>query len=161
MGNRTIIIGYGNIDRADDGVALSIINELRRRRGRGELEEGDTGLGDLNDHADSIFIPQLMPEIMERLTDYDRIIFVDAHVSPDTEDINCTAVLPEYSASSFTHHMTPSAFLAFLETLYHCEPEAYVVSVLGHEFDFRRTLSPRVQALVQTAADTVLELMDR
>ena len=102
-----------------------------------------------------------MPEIMERLTGYDRIIFVDAHVSPDTEDLNCTAVLPEYSSSSFTHHMTPSAFLAFLETLYQCEPEAYLVSVRGHEFDFRRTLSPQVQAVVRPAVDIILKLMDR
>ncbi len=27
---RTLVIGYGNLDRGDDGVAYAIVNELRR-----------------------------------------------------------------------------------------------------------------------------------
>lgn len=161
MDNRTIIVGYGNIDRADDGVAFPIINELRRRRGVAELPEGDTGLDSLDDQVDSIFIPQLIPEVMEMLTGYDRIIFVDAHIGDGTRDINCCAVSPHYSSTVFTHHMTPPVLLAFLKAMYSCEPEAHLVSVRGREFDFSRTLSPRVRRLVRRAADTILELIDR
>jgi hydrogenase maturation protease len=161
MTAKTIIIGYGNIDRADDGAAFAVINELRRQLGVRILEEGYTGLDDLNNNSDSIFIPQLIPEIMEMVTGYDKIVFVDAHVSSDMEDLNCTPVLPEYSSSSFTHHMKPSLLIAYLKAMYQCEPEAHLVSVRGYEFDFRRTLSCQVQAAVRPAVDIILRLMDR
>lgn len=161
MTSNTIIIGYGNIDRGDDGVAFAVINELRLQSGERILEEGDTGLDDLTREKDSVFIPQLMPEIMELLTGYGRLVFVDAHVGPDNEDLNCTRVFPQYVSSSFTHHMTPPAFLAFLKALYQCEPEAYLVSIRGHDFDFKRTLSPETQALVRPAVDAVLKRTDR
>ena len=80
MNSKTIIIGYGNIYRADDGVAFAIINELRRQLGQKLLEEGDTGLDELTGENDSIFLLQLVPEIMELLAGYNKIIFVDAHV---------------------------------------------------------------------------------
>lgn len=159
MTTKTVIIGYGNIDRADDGVAFAVINELRRRLGAKILEEGDTGLDDLENHNDSVFIPQLVPEIIELLTGYDRMVFIDAHVSSDMEDLNCSPVFPEYTSSSFTHHMTPSTFLAFLKTLYQCEPQAHLVSVRGREFDFKRTLSYQAEALVQPVADIILKLI--
>ena len=161
MNSKTIIIGYGNIYRADDGVAFAVINELRRQLGQKLLEEGDTGLDELTGENDSIFLLQLVPEIMELLAGYNRIIFVDAHVGPDMEDLNCSPVLAQYISSSFTHHMTPSALLAFLKTMYQCEPQAYMVSIRGSDFDFKRTLSSKVQALVQPAVDAIIKVIDK
>ena len=158
MISKTIIIGYGNIDRADDGVAFAVVNELRRRLGQKMLEEGDTGLDELGGENDSIFLSQLVPEIMELLTGYNRIIFVDAHVGSDMEDLSCSPVSAQYVSSSFTHHMTPSALLAFLQTMYQCEPQAHLVSIHGYDFDFKRTFSPQVQALVHPAVDAILKL---
>jgi len=113
------------------------------------LEKGDTGLDELNDENDSIFLSQLVPEIMELLTGYDRIVFVDAHVGSNLDDLNCSKVEAQYISSSFTHHMTPSALLAFLQSMYQCEPQAHLVSIHGYDFDFKRTFSSKVQALVQ------------
>jgi hydrogenase maturation protease len=156
---KTIVIGYGNIDRADDGVAFAVINELRRRLGRPALEEGDTGLENLGGEVDSIFLLQLVPEIMELITGYEQVVFVDAHVGPDMEDLNCAPVDAEYTPSSFTHHMTPSSLMAFLKTLYGSEPRAYLVSIGGSDFDFTRELSPKTRSLVAPAADKILGLL--
>ena len=161
MTTKTIIVGYGNIDRADDGVAFAVINELRKQLGQKILDEGDTGLDDLKEETDSIFLSQLVPEIMELLTGYNRIIFVDAHVGSDMENLNCSPVLAEYVSSSFTHHMTPSALLAFLQSMYQCEPQAHLVSIHGYDFDFKRTFSPQVQALVQPAVEAILRLINQ
>jgi len=161
MSSKTIIIGYGNIYRADDGVAFVVINELRRQLGQKLLEESDTGMDELGSENDSIFLLQLVPEIMELLAGYNRIIFVDAHVGSDMEDLNCSTVSAQYISSSFTHHVTPSALLAFLKTMYQSEPQAHMVSIRGYDFDFKRTLSPKVQALVQPAADAILKLIDQ
>jgi hydrogenase maturation protease len=161
MNSKTIIIGYGNIYRADDGVAFAVINELRRQLEQKPLEEGDTGLDELTGENDSIFLLQLVPEIMELLAGYNKIIFIDAHVGSDPEDLNCSTVEAEYVSSSFTHHMTPSVLLAFLKTMYQREPEAHLVSICGYDFDFKPTLSPKVQALVQPAVDAILKLINQ
>jgi hydrogenase maturation protease len=156
---RTIIIGYGNIDRSDDGVAYAIINLVRQNLGQNILEEGDTGLEELSGGIDSVFLPQLVPEIMELLKDYEQIIFVDAHAGVELEDLNCSRLSPQYVSSTFTHHMTPEALLAFLKTLYQHEPEAYLVSVRAHEFDFKRTFSPKTQSLLNPASEKIMQLM--
>lgn len=158
---RTIVVGYGNIDRADDGVAYEVINVLRRHLGQKMLIEGDTGLDELGSGTDSIFLPQLMPEIMEVLIGYDQIIFVDAHVGTNTKDLNCVPVAPEYVSSTFTHHMTPASLLAFLQVLYNQEPAGHIVSLRGHNFDFKRMLSSGTRSLVPAAIEKILKLLKR
>jgi len=157
--SRTIIIGYGNIDRADDGAACAIVNLLRAKWRVGALEDFDTGMESLGREIDSIFIAQLLPEILEALTAYDKIVFVDAHVGEDMSDLHFAKVEPEYAHTLFTHHMTPPVLLAFLKTLYNHEPEAYLVSVRGYDFDFSQNLSPRTQALLNPAVDRILQLL--
>jgi hydrogenase maturation protease len=156
---RTIIIGYGNIDRSDDGVACEIINLVRQNLGQKILEDGDMGLENLDGEIDSIFLPQLVPEIMELIVGYKQIIFVDAHTGDDMEDLNCSKVTPQYVCSTFTHHLTPDALLAFLKTLYQHEPEAYIVSVRAHDFDFKRSFSPKTQSLLRPASDKIMQLL--
>jgi hydrogenase maturation protease len=156
---RTIVIGYGNIDRADDGAAYEVINALRLRLGQKILEDNDAGLDELGCDTDSVFLTQLVPEIMETLIAYDRIVFVDAHVGADLEDLNCILVLPEYVSSSFTHHMAPSSLLAFLQTLYQHKPECHLVSIRGYDFNFKRTLSPQVNILIKPAVEKILQLI--
>ena len=156
---RTIIIGYGNIDRSDDGLAYEVVNLVRQNLEQNILEEGDTGLEELGGEIDSVFLPQLVPEIMELLKDYEQIIFVDAHAGADLEDLNCSKVTPQCVSSTFTHHMTPETLLAFLKTLYQHEPEAYLVSVRAHDFDFKRTFSPKTQSLLGPASDKIIQLL--
>jgi Ni,Fe-hydrogenase maturation factor len=127
--------------------------------GQNILEDGDTGLEKLGGQIDSVFLPQLLPEIMELLKDYEQIIFVDAHAGDNLEDLNCVMVTPQYISSTFTHHMTPEALLAFLKTLYQHEPAAYLVSVRAHDFDFKRTFSPKTQALLNPASQKIIQLL--
>jgi molybdopterin-guanine dinucleotide biosynthesis protein A len=50
-GPRTLIIGYGNLERADDGVAYHAVNALRQRLGQKALSEDETGLQGLHSVA--------------------------------------------------------------------------------------------------------------
>lgn len=158
---RTIVVGYGNIDRADDGVAFEVINALRRRLGQKLLNEGDTGLEELGAGVDSIFLIQLMPEIMEVLIGYDQVIFVDAHADANANDLNFTPVKPEYVSSTFTHHMTPQSLLAFLKVLYNREPAGHILSIKGYDFDFKRLLSCGTRSLVPASVEEILNLLKR
>jgi hydrogenase maturation protease len=157
--SRTLVIGFGNIDRADDGVAFQVINALRRRLGQKALSEEDTGLEELGAPVDSVFLSQLTPELMDILTEYGQVIFVDAHVYETLEDLHCAPVVPEYAPSTFTHHLTPAALLALLKALYGVEPAGHLVSIRGYDFDFHRDLSTNTRALVESAADCILEIL--
>ena len=157
--SRTLVIGFGNIDRADDGVAYSVINALRRRLGQKPLPENETGLEELGGEVDSVFLSQLAPELMETLAGYRQVVFVDAHVYENADALHCEPVSPEYTPSTFTHHLTPAAFLALLKTLYRLEPAGHLVSIRGYDFDFHRDLSARTQAQVEPAVEYILRLL--
>jgi hydrogenase maturation protease len=157
--DRTLIIGFGNIDRADDGVAFFVVNALRRHLGQKPLNEDETGLEELGAEIDSAFLSQLTPELLETAAGYRRVIFVDAHVYENVDALHCVPVSPEYTASTFTHHLTPAAFLALLKALYHQEPTGHLVSLRGYDFDFHRHLSPETEALVGPAVEYIFRLL--
>jgi hydrogenase maturation protease len=158
---RTLVIGFGNLDRADDGVAFHVVNALRQRLGQAALEEDNTGLEGLGSPADSVFIGQLVPEMMDLLEDYDRVVFVDAHVDPNLEDLYCSAVSPDEAGLTFTHHMSPATLLAFFKAIHGRDLEGHLVSIRGRDFDFHRNLSPETINLVDAAVDRIAALLSQ
>lgn len=156
---RTLILGYGNLDRADDGVAYYVVNDLRRRLGQPLLSPDETGWESPVGEPASVFLRQLQPEWMEICVPYDQVIFVDAHVHENAEELACVPVRPEYVPSPFTHHMTPPMFLALTRALYGREPAGRLLSIRGHDFDFRRGLSPAAAGQVPAAAETILRML--
>ena len=156
---RTLVIGYGNIDRADDGVAFCVINALRRCLGQKTLSEDNTGLDELGAQVDSIFLVQLAPEIIDVLADYRQVIFVDAHVYEGADNLHCAPISPAYAPSTFTHHMTPAMILALLKLLHHEGPTGHLVSIRGYDFDFHRDLSADTKALVEPAVEYILRMV--
>ncbi len=106
-----------------------------------------------------LFLSQLAPELMDIMIDYSRVIFVDAHVYENMDDLHCAPVVPEYAPATFTHHLTPAALLALLKTLYQAEPTGRLVSIRGYDFDFHRNLSEKTGALVGPAADCIFRFL--
>jgi hydrogenase maturation protease len=153
-------VGYGNLDRADDGVAYYVVNALRQALGQRALDDDETGLEQLGQSIDSILLMQIGPELLDTIAEYEQIIFVDAHVLPDNNGLYCAVVAPEYSQSAFTHHMTPAMLLALFNTLYKRDLAGHIVSLRGYCFDFRRGLSAATQALVTGAVQVILQLTE-
>lgn len=156
--SRTLVIGFGNVDRADDGVAYYVVNALRRRLGQSILHEDETGLEELGSQIDSVFLVQLAPELMDVISLYEKIIFVDAHVYENVDSLYCAPVLAEFTPATFTHHLTPAMLLALLKALHRREPAGHIVSIRGYDFDFHRRLSADTEALVEKAVDHILQL---
>lgn len=152
----TLFVGYGNIDREDDGVAWHVLAELWSRLGRQPRPDPDEGLSPGGLYPHFLFELQLTPEIAELVAGYDRVLFVDAHTGRVPEEVHFSQVTGEYQASPFTHHMTPSTCIALSSTLYHKSPEASLVSVRGYEFGFARSLSPATAVLVPQAVEMIL-----
>jgi hydrogenase maturation protease len=152
---RSLIIGYGNVHRADDGVAYEVINALRRRQGREPLGEEDTGLEELGAEVDTVFLSQLTPELMETLRNYDHVVFVDAHVYQEIDELHCQSVTPESAPSILLHHLTPGMLLALLKAIYERDLIGHLVSVRGYDFDFHRDLSAKTRDLSGRAVDYI------
>ena len=155
--SRTLVIGYGNLDRRDDGVAFLVVNALRGRLGQDPLDEQETGVGELGAETDTLFLRQLVPELMDTAAGYDQVIFVDAHVRENTRELWWAPVLPDFVPSAFTHHVNPATFLALIRALYDRNPAGYLLSIRGHDFDFSRGLSAETERLVQPAVDEILK----
>ncbi len=152
---RTLVIGYGNPSRRDDGIGLAVVNGLRARLGQPSLDEGADGFDELGQGLDTLFLQQLAPELAETLGDYDRVFFVDAHAGSYPELVHRELLQPLAGPSLVSHHMKPAMLLALTAQLYEARPQAELLSVRGFDFDFGSTLSP---ASAEGVAQVVDEL---
>ena len=157
---RNLVIGYGNLERQDDGVAFHVVNRLRRRLGQKPLTWDDDGMSGLGGGTDSVFIRQLVPELIETMAQYDRVIFVDAHVPADRPNLMCTRLYPGDGMALFSHHMHPAMLLGILQAVWDREPLSHLLSIQGCRFDLGRRLSTGTAALVAPAAEMILEMFD-
>ena len=155
---RTLVIGYGNPSRRDDGVALAVINGLRQRLGLPSLEGNQDGYDDLGHDADTLFLQQLMPELVETLIQYDAVCFVDAHIGIYPEMIRRVPVHPDPDRAMVSHHVKPAGLLEIAQRLFGWAPRGELISVRGFDFDFGTELTPET---AQAAAQVVDELWQR
>ena len=153
-----LVIGYGNAYCHDDGVALYIINELRRRRGIRELQPEEDGLDDLGHEVDSIMLHQLVPEIVPVVARYQRVVFVDAHAGSIPDDVRVIRVQEEHRFHAVTHHMSPGMILNMSRETKGAAPSGYLVSVRGENFDFGLGLSERCMRRADIATEKILDL---
>ncbi len=165
-----LIVAYGNLSRRDDGVAFHIVRRLREELGLPEPEnapgEGASVLASDSDYAEwserlaVACMHQLAPEMVEMLSEHDVVVFVDAHVAgAGWQPVEWRALEPTYHSGMVSHHLKPETVLALCRSLYGRNPQGYVLSVEGTDFDFGETLSPGTAALLGEAVRHVLELL--
>ena len=154
--SKALIVGYGNPDREDDGVAWHILERLAERAGHPAPVEAAESLAGADDMPDLLCLLQLDPDLAETVADYDRVCFVDAHTGAYAEDVRFEEIAGAFQASPFTHHMTPETVLALAATLYGRAPQGAVVSVRGHQFGFVRALSSATTQLAEAAAERII-----
>jgi len=153
-----LVIGYGNLDRMDDGVAFYVINKLRNRLRQKPLNTYSTEPIAMGAPIDSIFVRQLVPELASNMICYERLVFLDAHVQIDKKDIMLDRLSLENVCSPFTHFLQPSEFLSLIRLFGDREPAAFLLSLKGHRFDFGRGLSVESRKLIDPAVEIILKL---
>lgn len=153
---RTLVLGYGNRDRQDDGVAWHLLGEIRKRLGIKDPYLIDESF-ESHDPLVFVFQLQLMPEMAEEISPFDRICFLDAHTGSVPEEIHCESLNAIYQHSPLTHHLTANSLLSILQTVYNRTPEAILVSVKGNEFGYSPELSSETAKLVPSASQIVID----
>ncbi|MDP3046148.1 MAG: hydrogenase maturation protease [Chloroflexota bacterium] len=154
---RTLVIGYGNPSRNDDGVGLAVVNHLRQRLGLKTLDETTDGFDDLGGGLDTLFLQQLTPELAETVAAYDRLILVDAHTGAYPDLVHQTQLSPRHDPAMVSHVLKPDHLLALAQQFCGRSPRAELISVRGFDFNFGETLS---QQTAQGVAQVVQHIWD-
>ncbi len=127
--SKTLVIGYGNTLRSDDGIGVWIA-----------------------DRIDALHLPnvdvrtchQLHLELVPDFIEYERVILIDAGVSGEpiaVRTCNPSPALP----SSTDHNVSPEVLQQLALELYDVPIEIHLYTVRGECFDFGSTFSPAVK----------------
>ncbi len=173
---KSLVLGYGNPDREDDGVAWHVLQKIAAcyncpvtsvdgldlvQIPEKEVEANHTAQILPQPHVvDSFrlaFALQLTPEMAEIVAHYERVCFVDAHTGAYPEEVRITHLMSGYQASPFTHHLTPESCLALAQTLYGHTPEGLLVSIRGYRFGYGSELSDQTATLAGSAAEEIIK----
>ncbi len=164
----TLVLGYGNPDREDDGVAWHILQQLAAHYGcpittvdEIELDSSPLPRSPTPSPPHLAFALQLTPEMADPLARYQRVCFVDAHTGAYPEAVRMVSVEPGYQPSAFTHHLTPESCLAIAQSLYGQSPVALVVSIRGYSFGYKTSLSDPTHSLAQSALLQIIAWLDQ
>jgi len=153
--SKTLLIGYGNPDREDDGVAWHILRGVADFFNLIIPDILDEDLIKVDENLHFLFELQLIPEMTYDMAEYSRICFVDAHTGALENDVYIQNLDRKFQNSPLTHHMTPQTILSILEQTFNHKPEAILVSVRGYQFGFENFLSPRTKKIATDAIEKI------
>ena len=135
MNKKTLIIGYGNLLRGDDGLGWGVVGYLANC-----IEDQSVEI---------IAVQQLTPELCESINDAYMTIFIDASSEGTPGTWRCERVEPaEKHDPTLGHHFNIAQLLAYTGILYHSCPRAMVISVTAESFDCNDDLSPSVEMVI-------------
>ncbi len=101
----TLIICYGNDLIGNDAFGRAVYEALP-------------------DDVNKLFTVQLLPELLEKVKDFDKLIFVDA--AHGSGGVELYEIYANDADTADFHHLSAETFLRLLETLYGGRPKAYM-----------------------------------
>ncbi len=146
MIKKTLIVGYGNPLRGDDGIGQAAARALTDEA----AIEG----------AEVVSCHQLTPELAESLASVDLAVFIDAAAGREPGNVVVNPV--RSAAGSFAgliHHVEPGTLLYLSEKLYGRSPEAFLVTVGAGSLALGEGLSEAVAAALPLVVATVRRLV--
>lgn len=144
--SETLIIGYGNTLRGDDGVGRYLADQIA------EL---------CWPHCRVLSVHQLTPELAAAIAVVDQVIFIDAHpVESPSSSIQIQTIQPTDDPSTLTHHSSPAALLTLAKVLYGKTVNAWWILIPAVNFDYGETLSPVTQAAQREALAKIQSLVN-
>ncbi|MBF2020899.1 MAG: hydrogenase maturation protease [Hydrococcus sp. C42_A2020_068] len=142
--SKVLIVGYGNDLRSDDGVGQEIAKVV--------AQQNRVGVRSLWRH-------QLTPELAADIAETELVIFVDAYLASqmqDVQDVKVCSVEPLDSGTPSSHSSDPRGVLLLARTVFgHCPP-AWLIAVPGTNFELGESFSP----IAQKGMERALEQLD-
>ncbi|MGF1541406.1 MAG: hydrogenase maturation protease [Pleurocapsa sp.] len=140
----TLVIGYGNSLRSDDGIGVRIAEivatwQLPQVRSR--------------------FIHQLTPELAAEIAEVDVVIFVDAGWTKELDAIELRQLKPLNISEFRTHFGDPATILTLTHALYGKCPQAWWLIVPGVNFQFGDRFSGVAETGISQALTQIRKLI--
>jgi hydrogenase maturation protease len=131
-----LIVAYGNPMRCDDGVAWRAADNLEK-----EFHSPDVQV---------LRLHQLTPELAETVSQFQRVIFVDAASAEQSQPgeirIEALPAADSSDATRFSHVLSPKTVVALAAGLYGAQLRAFSATVTGENFGHGESLSAPVAA---------------
>jgi hydrogenase maturation protease len=137
----TLVIGYGNTLRQDDGAGVALAERLVAHWQGQQIP------------ATLVTVPQLVPELAAEIAaaGVTRVVFVDAAVGAPQAGVQIRLLGHNELSPSLGHHLDPAVLMAYTRLLYGRTVPAWLVTVPGVAFEYGEGLSAHVQAALATA----------
>ncbi len=140
---RTLVIGYGNTLRGDDGVGPRVAEAVESL--------GLPGVATLACH-------QLSPEHADPISRSDVVVFVDAALD-GSEGVELRPLEPGESSQLLGHSADPRTMLALARDVFGHVPKAWWLTIPIENVEFGEELTPAVEERRRDAVDRVRALV--
>ena len=140
---KTLVIGYGNLLRGDDGVGPFLAEKVRA-----------LNLPEVEVRA----LQQLQVEIAEDLRSYRRVLLIDA--SDGGPEVDFRRVAPSATEAATTHFLSPGLLSSLCSTLYGFEPDLTVCTIRGDIFELKDGLSSDVLRRAEFAFKRIIDFVE-
>lgn len=134
----TLVLGYGNPLRGDDGAGWVVAERL----------QGVAGIT-------AVPLHQLLPEHADLMQTAVHVVFVDAAADGEPGAVRVQALAPDRHGLAASHQMSPGLLLAMVRELYGRCPPAHLITITGQDFGYSETLSPPVQESARQVIEMV------
>lgn len=143
----SLVVGYGNPLRSDDGIGWVIAGRLA-------TDPRFAGTDVLQRH-------QLTPELALDISRADLVVLVDARSGAPAGSVSIERVDPAVATgTTWSHHLSPASLVALAGELYGHAATVHVVSVGVGSLEVGEGLSPAVEAAVELAMDAIAGLVN-
>jgi len=130
----SLILGIGNPLRSDDGLGSKAAAALAPELSSAELQV--------------VAAHQLLPEMAEHVAHSVRVLFLDASHTGGPGEIRCEQIHrdPNFQPGNLSHQFSPAALLELAFRYFQAEPEAWLLTMAGANFDLGEAFSPPVKS---------------
>ncbi len=134
----TLVIGYGNTLRSDDGAGVIVATQLAEQSSPPRV----------------IAAQQLTPDLAESIASAAQVVFVDAYAADQSDAGLRVARIANgeiQPAPALDHHADPAALLQLADNVYGKRPTAWVVGIPAFNFDIGESVSPATKRRIEEA----------
>ena len=138
---RTLVIGFGNPAREDDGIGPAVAERVEKEELPGVTVDIDY---------------QLSVEHAADVAEVDTVVFVDASVnSPEPFAFN--VVIPQHTESFSSHSVSPEQVMGLAGELFKAEAMGYLLGIRGYSFGmFKEVMTDNARLNSQKAAEALI-----
>jgi len=145
----SLIVGYGNPLRSDDGLGLQAARRLA----------ADPRLAG----AQVVWQYQLMPELAVDVSRATLVVLIDVTVEHEAGALSIRRldVAAETGGSAWSHHLEPAQLVGLARELWGAAPDVFIVSVGAASLEVGEVLSEAVDRALPGLVEAVVEIVEK